>query len=42
MSQLPNMFMDYPYAYELLLCLHTLMPTCLLTHIVSYLTPDIN
>ena len=37
-----HMLMDYLYAYGLILCLCTLMPTCLLTHVVSYPTPDIN
>ena len=41
MSQLLNMFTDHIYAYGLLLCLRTLMPTCLPTHIVSSPTRDI-
>jgi hypothetical protein len=37
-----NMIMDHLHAYGILLCLHTLTSTCLLTHVVSSLTPEIN
>src|ERR1700679_1943885 len=36
------MFTDYLYAYGLLLCLRTPTSTCLLTHVVSSPTPEIN
>ena len=41
-SHLPNMITDHLYAYGILLYLRTLTTTCLLTHIVSSPTPDIN
>jgi hypothetical protein len=36
------MFTDHPYAYGILLCLRTPTFTCLLTHVVSSPTPEIN
>ena len=42
MSHFPIMFTDHLYAYGLLLCLRTLTSTCLLTHVVSSPTPEIN
>jgi hypothetical protein len=41
-SHFPNMFMDHLYAYRILLCLCTPMSTCLLTHVVSSPTLEIN
>jgi hypothetical protein len=36
LTQIAKYTMDYPYVYGLTICLCTLTPTCLLTHIVHF------